>query len=966
MVQVREALSGSAWLPATLLLLGVVGTVGGGEPWSPIGPVEAATKEDGDASGTVGQQRGTYVRLWEDPLGQGREVSAEPPSTFRGGQGAATRLLFVCMDGEQSRTAAEERRRARYAIHAAAYSAGRVVEQNGSLCLVEVLEEKVEQVDHWLFGCLKNKLLGNHPDMAGPATRHPVRFAAERLEMDESADSTSYATPLIVYVDLDRTGKPTESLIQKLDHVAGHFESVGIRDKETAWIEVLGPRDSASLIRLREELRQPSTAEGERECTVSYRFWSPWATRPEGNAGQDAPCGRSPAKQPTTHEIHRTIVTDDCLARRCVEELALRGVTRPDQILLIVERDSPFTRSWVTQLREELKLLGASPPQLLVRTFPAHLDGDTTGSGNTQNTDIPPADRDRPFGDACLDYLRRMPLDPGLDFDRIRAVGIFGRDPYDKIRILRALQPALPQGLFFTNDLDARYQHPSFLPYTRNLVVVSAYGLEPQVFADGTLGMGISADGLRLEHPPFRDCYQTSVFLATLLALQNRDSRSREIEPPEPRVFEIGTDGARHLGDLNSNRWDNLFLWWICVVALTVICLYAAIRDHEFGEFCEQKPRIVLAVGAWLLGNAGLWILCGVGSCTEDGEPVSVFEGISCWPTEFLRLHAGLLAIAYLTLACRRSRKDRRELTERMGVRTAGWDEPRLLHRFLPWLIPLPKDDPTRRVECAWRRYFVASDDRARLIRTGVASLLIFGVCQLLFLSWDRPLAPTRGGVARVTDVVIISFSVLTMLWLLCFVIDQCVWTTSLVLELGDEDERHPAPATASSKKLATGSKQRSATKDRQEDALRPFRLTRALADSAQSLVPLPFAVILLIALSRNRVFDDWSWPTLLVFVVLICVAVALWSSIRLGRVARDVQQRTAERLRERYIDGLDDERQRGGLERWQARRQDVLECDSPAFAPFWNHPALRAVLIPAGGVGGVQALQLLMQWSYA
>ena len=62
-----------------------------------------------------------------------------------------------------------------------------------------------------------------------------------------------------------------------------------------------------------------------------------------------------------------------------------------------------------------------------------------------------------------FDYLLRLAHALGTQDARlrehghaIRAVGVIGNDPYDKLLVLQALRPQFPDAVFFTNDLDAR------------------------------------------------------------------------------------------------------------------------------------------------------------------------------------------------------------------------------------------------------------------------------------------------------------------------------------------------------------------------------------------------------------------------------------------------------------------------------------------------------------------------------
>ncbi len=120
-----------------------------------------------------------------------------------------------------------------------------------------------------------------------------------------------------------------------------------------------------------------------------------------------------------------------------------------------------------------------------------------------------------PDGPSQLDYLRRLEarlVDLDLRMRRkggrgVVAVGVVGSDVYDKLLVLRALRQRFRNAVFFTTDLEAEYYRKSELPYTQNLIVASHFGL--------TLNPWLQRDV-----PPFRESYQTSTFLATLLAVR--------------------------------------------------------------------------------------------------------------------------------------------------------------------------------------------------------------------------------------------------------------------------------------------------------------------------------------------------------------------------------------------------------------------------------------------------------------
>src|SRR5262249_8721012 len=88
-----------------------------------------------------------------------------------------------------------------------------------------------------------------------------------------------------------------------------------------------------------------------------------------------------------------------------------------------------------------------------------------SGDKNTQSS-LRPTEQTEGLNQA--DDVRRLAdelrnLDTSL---RPKAVGLLGSDVYDKLELLKALRPVLPEAVFFTNNLDARLAHPHQLGKT--------------------------------------------------------------------------------------------------------------------------------------------------------------------------------------------------------------------------------------------------------------------------------------------------------------------------------------------------------------------------------------------------------------------------------------------------------------------------------------------------------------------
>jgi hypothetical protein len=328
---------------------------------------------------------------------------------------------------------------------------------------------------------------------------------------------------------------------------------------------------------------------------------------------------------------------------------------------------------------------------------------------------------ERPVGRARLDYARRLvkriqdldrdlmerrtdeedPVQKGDGkrgveangrprWEKVRAIGVLGSDPFDKELILQALRPAFTNVFFFTNDLDARLIHPDDYRWNRNLMVTSSFGLELH-------------PSLQRDIPPFRDGYQTSIFLAVQMAVPVQraflNQSVKGMSPGDhhgvptqagmdaylsPRVFEVQRNGAFDLslpprasragscidsggpqqggcldtiyprGDpfLPPPRTQRLTLWILAAAGVLFALSSDRFQSHilRLGPWLwERKWR--LAVAVVLLGLIILvyWrVRCAIVQEGRGGEPFSFSSGISAWPGILLRYAAVVLTLYFL------------------------------------------------------------------------------------------------------------------------------------------------------------------------------------------------------------------------------------------------------------------------------------------------------------------------------
>ena len=316
----------------------------------------------------------------------------------------------------------------------------------------------------------------------------------------------------------------------------------------------------------------------------------------------------------------------------------------------------------------------------------------------------------RAEGQSQFDYLQRLgdrvrQLDAQLRLqgDRgIEAVGVLGSDLYDKLLVLQALRPLLPEARFFTTDFDALLLHPDEQKATGNLLVESGFGLQLRPDVQGTI-------------PPFRSNYQTAEFLAARVAIHS-DNAPNPCWSSSPLMFEIGrsrefqfaemvppasdeckqdlrdcegdapkgrpadactsarsearrTDHSACMNELTSCRLIQPVAtamlpqlpprasWGLASVGLFVglglVGIPLAVREpRERSSPVAPAPQ-PFSRSTWALVALGLVIIADILNMTapvgdwltQGGQPILLLEGVSLWPIIFLRLATLFLCI---------------------------------------------------------------------------------------------------------------------------------------------------------------------------------------------------------------------------------------------------------------------------------------------------------------------------------
>ena len=430
-------------------------------------------------------------------------------------------------------------------------------------------------------------------------------------------------------------------------------------------IDMIGPSHSGTLRTMLSETRDMNDIQpADYKCVdvnsmlESLTIFSPWSTASPALLVEKWPydVNDNSISQSEMYEVIsqdfndvgikfiRTIGSDDLLALELINELARRGVDilgEKHDIALISEWDTfygnAFPLTFATMM-ESIKSDTKPPKNWLnytrnlnrrehARSFPGNLhtfsyirgiDGRLPESQSSKEESNEKSEDNSkltftkglelPAGPSQLDYIRRLTQKLSEKFEyfgnnKLKAIGVVGSDVYDKLVLLHALREQFSDMIIFTIDIDARMLHHEQLKWTRNVIVASNYGLElsdsyqSRIFQHKTGSLS-----------PFRDNYQTSLFLACRSALTSRQHRvnlysdiSREDFTEiisHPQLFEIGRGRAVNLTVFDTKdllgihppriHWPGFKTMLIHVILLMVAIVFCILLVVQISPSAKQ------------------------------------------------------------------------------------------------------------------------------------------------------------------------------------------------------------------------------------------------------------------------------------------------------------------------------------------------------------------------------------------
>ena len=579
---------------------------------------------------------------------------------------------------------------------------------------------------------------------------------------------------------------------------------------------------------------------------------------------------------------------------------------------------------------------------------------------------------EEPLGKSQYDYLRRLAerighLEDQYGRGSVRAIGVLGNDFYDKFLVLQALGQKFPDCIFFTTDLDARYLHPANLEWTRNLLVASTFDLQLR-------------DDLQRDVPPFRDCYQTSVFAATLRAFNFPPLKENDFINLKPRIFEIGTHHAIDLSEqlpiaaapINQAfpreathylDWASFFFVFAIGSVLAILLWVSHASSSGLGkslkEFFQktltvpliEKPVKLYAIAITTILVISCLILAFHAFIVNNfaEEPLSFTEGISVWPTEFLRLIAVILSLIFLKLSYTWINQNNECIANEFAL-TDNFSQ-------------APDDDGS--VNTRWARYLERSKNNKRLIPIAITVCLYYIFSAVIIFIFEMPTTPVRGPLSSLINIIALVFTVILFLFLTFFVLDTIMMCQRFIAQFyGAQPQWQKDSLKQFIQKQDNDPDLSKWREGGAEEALSNWMLIQLIArrtDVVGKLIFFPFIIWFLMFISRLHYFDNWRTPPGLAIVISMSAVLAWGCAVYLRSSAEKLRTVVANRLAHQLVGAYAAEPpNNAAANRIQYVLNEVKAIRTGAFASYLQQPVLQSLLVPIGGISGVKVLEFL------
>ena len=627
------------------------------------------------------------------------------------------------------------------------------------------------------------------------------------------------------------------------------------------------------------------------------------------------------------------------------------------------------------------------------------------------------------YGRTQVDYVDRLAAylqayQTAHPDHHLEAVGILGSDNYDKVLILQGFRKVFPSVNYFTTDLDASLFAPEQYDVTRNLLLATGFQLQLyEKYQHSILPFRDSGQSalyfatlrateyfmMKQNQEPTGGNALDAWIPAVVEIARSGPYLLKSAIPAGSAAPGVSAEGRSALPETLESARAGWRYWLVPLVALIIIAATGltqfgrlAVRHaistirvigHQFVPPPWRTSRalalrqlahlITRDVATWLLvlGAMVFFIVAAIIpwiALLPDQEPFFLAQGISSWPATWLRAFGIFLCACYFWIIT-------------WQFRRALANGQRELKQEAPEGCP-PPELPCRPTPCeAWDRFRIRS--RGSTLKWVIVGIWITYVLVsfVLFQHMDRPANVTRGHLSFLCEKGVLLGIALTMNLLIVYAITHNLSCSFFVRQTA-EWLRSPDAPEADAQPLHT--------------AL--MRTIGTVAGVMTQMIYYPFTLLFLLVAARQSIFDNFEWPRSLILVFSISSVALLASTLVVRRSADQARNNAidwltkriadlkwhmigaaetnpcppvqrnlsaqaendpAERARKAEVERAEKERaeqNQRALDRAEWQLSQIQQIGGPALSEgILSNPILRAVLIPLGGTGVLQLIDV-------
>ncbi|WP_422001706.1 hypothetical protein [Reyranella sp.] len=376
---------------------------------------------------------------------------------------------------------------------------------------------------------------------------------------------------------------------------------------------------------------------------------------------------------------------------------------------------------------------------------------------------------------------------------------------------------------------------------------------------------------------------------------------------------------------------------------------------------------LIAALASWA------WTLLPPLDPTGAREPLAPGSGISTWPSQLLRTLGVVLFAWFLDFAWNGSTAAARTIDRSYfaaGPRSAP---------FTFWRLNPGKEPHEIGGDGLWLSYRGVLGNWPRLLRMvlwfGAVFVVLAG--EGAMLGGETPELPARGVDDRRLFLITTYLLVFGTVFLLMLVADTTVHTWRIVAILKKGRTVYPGSTVSSywtrlglrplqpqvqarveDRGGSSGAPERNSLLDDWIDA----RLLAAHTEKIGPLIFYPFVLIALLIVARSRRLDNWAPGG---FVMVALATYLLWAvamAAMLNIIAEIARREAVDNMRAdlRWMEGRGKPYEKV-IGPFKGVIDDVVNLRQGAFAPFFEQPLVRAILVALGGAGGIQLLEMVV-----